>query len=348
MNQSSHLYTFLVRVNSDIAGDFIGTFMAVYTEVSDEELEAFIAEYAIGEVTSCKGIAEGVENSNFLLQTTEGSFILTLYEKRVNPDDLPFFIGLMEHLAERGLKSATPVKGRDGRALRKLCGRPAAITTFLTGLWPRQIHVSHCAGVGGAMAELHILGQSFPQKRQNTLGHTAWRPLFELEQDRADEVKPGLARALKLELDFLDANWPRNLPSGIIHADLFPDNVFFTTGQCSGLIDFYFACTDFLAYDIAVCLNAWCFEANGEFNVTKAMAMLSAYQKVRPLSSEEFAALPVLARGAAMRFLLTRLYDWLNTPPGAMVKRKDPLEYERKLRFHQQIKSVSAYGMLPA
>jgi len=319
--------------------------MAVYTEVSDAELEAFINEYDIGQITSCKGIAEGVENSNFLLSTTQGSFILTLYEKRVNPDDLPFFIGLMEHLAERGLKSATPVKGRDGRALRKLCGRPAAITTFLAGLWPRQVQTFHCAGVGEAMAELHLLGQSFAQSRKNTLGQPDWRPLFELEEKRADQVKPGLAQALRDELDFLDANWPKELPSGIIHADLFPDNVFFIGQQCSGLIDFYFACTDFLAYDIAVCLNAWCFEANGEFNVTKARAMLSSYRKTRPLSDAEFAALPVLARGAAIRFLLTRLYDWLNTPAGAMVKRKDPLEYERKLRFHQAIRSVSAYGM---
>jgi homoserine kinase type II len=322
--------------------------MAVYTEVSDEELQAFVAEYDLGDVTSCKGIAEGVENSNFLLQTTKGSFILTLYEKRVNPDDLPFFIALMEHLAARGLRCPTPLKGRDGRALRRLCGRPAAIQSFLTGLWPRSIHVAHCAGVGGAMAELHVLGQSFPQSRKNGLSLAAWRPLFESEQARADEVKPGLAATLRQELDYLEGNWPSALPSGIIHADLFPDNVFFTGDQCSGLIDFYFACTDFLAYDVAICLNAWCFEANAEFNVTKARALLSAYQRVRKLTAEEYAALPVLARGAALRFLLTRLYDWLNTPPGAMVKRKDPLEYERKLRFHQQIKDVAAYGLATA
>jgi homoserine kinase type II len=319
--------------------------MAVYTEVSDDELQAFVAEYDIGSVTSCKGIAEGVENSNFLLLTTQGSFILTLYEKRVDPDDLPFFIDLMEHLGAGGLRCPTPLHGRDGQTLRRLCGRPAAIVTFLNGLWPRQIAVVHCAGVGGAMAELHQVGQSFPRRRPNGLGLAAWRPLFELEAARADGVKPGLAAALRQELDFLEAHWPRDLPVGVIHADLFPDNVFFTGDQCSGLIDFYFACTDFLAYDLAICLNAWCFEANAEFNVTKARAMLAAYRHRRPLTEAEYAALPVLARGAAMRFLLTRLYDWLNTPAGAMVKRKDPLEYERKLRFHQQITGTAQYGL---
>ena len=319
--------------------------MAVYTEVSDEELESFVAAYDIGTVTSCKGIAEGVENSNFLLQTTQGNFILTLYEKRVDPADLPFFLGLMDHLAARGLDCPTPLRGRDGEALRSLCGRPAVIVTFLTGLWPRRISVTHCAGLGGAMARLHAEGQSFPMTRPNGLGLWSWRPLFEKEAHRADEVKPGLAREIGMELDFLETQWPRDLPAGVIHADLFPDNVFFQGEAVSGLIDFYFACSDFLAYDVAVCLNAWCFEPTGEFNVTKAGAMLSAYQKVRPLSDLEIAALPILARGSAMRFLLTRLYDWLNTPAGALVKRKDPLEYERKLRFHAGIRDVTDYGI---
>jgi homoserine kinase type II len=319
--------------------------MAVYTEVSDEELEAFVAQYDIGAVTSCKGIAEGVENSNFLLQTTTGSYILTLYEKRVDPADLPFFLNLMDHLASRGLDCPTPLHGRDGQALRSLCGRPAAIVTFLTGLWPRRIAVSHCAGLGEAMAQMHVEGQSLAIKRANGLGLWAWRPLFEKEAHRADEVKPGLSVEIGAELDFLETSWPRDLPTGVIHADLFPDNVFFQREAVSGLIDFYFACTDFLAYDVAICLNAWCFEPNGEFNVTKAGALLCAYQKVRPLSEAEMTALPILARGSAMRFLLTRLYDWLNTPAGALVKRKDPLEYERKLRFHARIRSVADYGI---
>jgi len=319
--------------------------MAVYTEVSDEELEAFVAEYAIGEVVSCKGIAEGVENSNYLLQTDQGNFILTLYEKRVNPDDLPFFIGLMEHLAHQGLACPTPLAGRDGETLRTLCGRPAAIISFLQGLWPRKIHASHCAPLGRAMAEMHLAGLSFGKSRPNTLGQPDWRPLFELERNRADEVKPGLTQMLDAELAELEREWPKDLPSGIIHADLFPDNVFFKGETVSGLIDFYFACTDFLAYDIAICLNAWCFEPGGDFNATKARNMLIGYQQVRPLSQAEFDALPMLCRGAAMRFLLTRLYDWLNTPAGAFVKRKDPLEYEKKLRFHAQVSGPGDYGL---
>ena len=319
--------------------------MAVYTEVSDEELEAFVAEYAIGEVVSCKGIAEGVENSNYLLQTDQGNFILTLYEKRVNPDDLPFFIGLMEHLARQGLACPTPLAGRDGETLRTLCGRPAAIISFLQGLWPRKIHASQCAPLGRAMAEMHLAGLSYGKSRPNTLGQPDWRPLFELERQRADEVKPGLAQMLDAELAELEREWPKDLPSGIIHADLFPDNVFFKGEVVSGLIDFYFACTDFLAYDIAICLNAWCFEAGGDFNATKARNMLIGYQQVRPLTQAEFDALPMLCRGASMRFLLTRLYDWLNTPAGAFVKRKDPLEYEKKLRFHAQVSGPGDYGL---
>jgi homoserine kinase type II len=307
--------------------------MAVYTEVSDEDLEAFMAEYDLGAVTSCKGIAEGVENTNYLLQTDTGNYILTLYEKRVAAADLPFFIGLMEHLAGRGLACPTPVHGRDGQALRQLCGRPAAIITFLQGLWPRRIAPEHCPAVGRALAEMHRAGADFAGRRANALGHHAWRAQFAKAASRADEVKPGLAALISGELDWLDAHWPGALPQGVIHADLFPDNVFFQDHHVSGLIDFYFACTDFLAYDLAICINAWCFDAEDKFNAGNARQMVAAYQKVRPLSEAEFAALPTLARGAAMRFLLTRLYDWLNTPAGAMVKRKDPMEYEHKLRF---------------
>jgi homoserine kinase type II len=321
--------------------------MAVYTEVSDEELEAFVAQYDIGRATSCKGIAEGVENSNFLLHTTQGTFILTLYEKRVKPEDLPFFMALMDHLAAGGLHCPTPLRGRDGESLRFLCGRPATIVSFLPGLWPKKIALFHCAGLGSAMANLHRLGLDFAMTRTNSLTLDAWRPLFEREAARADQVQPGLAYFLAQELDFLEKNWPRDLPKGVIHADLFPDNVFFQDQQVSGVIDFYFACTDFLAYDIAIGINAWCFEADSSFNVTKARALVSAYHKVRPLIDAEYQALPILARGAAIRFLLTRLFDWLNTPANALVKRKDPLEYERKLRFHQQTRAISDYGFDP-
>lgn len=318
--------------------------MAVYTEVADDDLRQFIAEYDIGEIESCKGIAEGVENSNFLLTTTTGPYILTLYEKRVNPNDLPFFIGLMDHLAAKGLACPTPIKGRDGETLRVLSGRPAAMVSFLRGMWPRQITAAHCQGVGTAMAQLHLAGADFPLHRLNALSVTGWRPLFEAARDRADEVLPGLAAEIEADLSDLERNWPTDLPSGVIHADMFQDNVFFLGGALSGVIDFYFACNDFFAYEVAICLNAWCFENPKTFNATKARQMLTAYQAVRPLSAAELAALPLLARGSAMRFLLTRLYDWLNTPAGALVKRKDPLEYLEKLRFHRSVSGPGEYG----
>jgi homoserine kinase type II len=319
--------------------------MAVYTDVPDDELQRFAAQYSLGEIVSCKGIAEGVENSNYLLRTETGIFILTLYEKRVDPRDLPFFIGLMEHLAARGLVCPTPVHGRDGVALRTLCGRPACIITFLDGMWPRRVQPFHCAGVGRALAELHLAGGSFAMSRPNSLSLAGWRKYFELCRQRADEIRPGLAEELAGELAEIEAAWPRDLPSGIIHADLFPDNVFFRGENVSGLIDFYFACTDFLAYDIAICLNAWCFESDGSFNVTKARLLLSNYRAVRPISAAEFAALPLLARGSALRFLLTRLYDWLNQSAGAMVRPKDPLEYLQRLRFHRSVTGPGEYGL---
>jgi homoserine kinase type II len=321
--------------------------LAVYTDFSDEEFAAFMAGYDLGAVTSVKGIAEGVENSNYLLATERGQFILTLYEKRVDPADLPFFLGLMEHLAGRGLSCPLPVHDRNGSALGRLADRPAAIVTFLTGMWVRRAKAEHCAQVGEALAQLHVAGNGFRLTRPNALSVSGWRPLYEQCGGRADEVLPGLGAEIEHELGFLEANWPRNLPEGIIHADLFQDNVFFLGGRLSGLIDFYFACTDTLAYDVAVCLNAWCFEPDHSYNVTKGRNLLASYIAARPLSGAELDALPLLARGAALRFLLTRLVDWLNVPEGAMVKPKNPLEYVRKLRFHQKAESVRDYG-LPA
>ncbi|HEV2100197.1 MAG TPA: homoserine kinase [Stellaceae bacterium] len=319
--------------------------MAVYTDVADDELRAFVALYDIGEVLSCKGIAEGVENSNFLVATERGDFILTLYEKRVAREDLPFFIALMDHLAHRGVACPTPLRGRDGIALRELCGRPAAMVTFLTGMWPRRILPFHCAGIGSALAALHAASGDFPMTRANNLSVAGWRRLLESCRSRAGEVLPGLAGELADELAFLERAWPHGLPIGVIHADLFPDNVFFHDRAVSGLIDFYFACTDFFAYDLAVCLNAWCFEADGSLNVTKARLLLDNYRRSRPLTPDELAALPLLARGSALRFLLTRLYDWLNQPEGALVRPKDPLEFLRKLRFHRTVSGPRDYGL---
>jgi len=319
--------------------------MAVYTEVGDEQLAAFLAEYDIGQLVAFRGIAEGVENSNFSLRTTAGDFILTLYEKRVDPAELPWFLGLMEHLAQRGLECPQPVRAKDGATLRRLCGRHAAITTFLPGVWPRRVRQAHCRPVGTELARLHLAGADYAPRRDNALGPSGWLPLLDRCRDRANEVQAGLASELDDSLIAILAGWPTGLPCGHIHADLFPDNVFFLEDRLSGLIDFYFAATDLLAYDIAICLNAWCFEPDFSFNVTKGRALLAGYGAVRALSRAERDALPVLCEGAAIRFLLTRLYDWLNTPAGALVTRKDPLEYLRRLRFHLAAHDGGAYGL---
>jgi homoserine kinase type II len=318
--------------------------MAVYTDVSTDDLSTFLSGYDLGDLRSYKGIAEGVENSNFLVHTSRGHFILTLYEKRVAENDLPFFIALMEHLAARGINCPQPVKNRSGGMLGRLAGRPAAIVRCLDGMWIRRPNAGHCAAVGEALANLHLAGRDFQMRRDNALSLHAWRPLYEQARAKGDSVRAGLCDEIARELGVLERAWPRGLPEGVIHADLFPDNVFFLGDKLSGLIDFYFACTDTLAFDVAICLNAWCFEADHAYNVTKGRALLKAYARVRELSDEELAAFPMLARGAAMRFLLTRLVDWLAVPDGALVRPKDPLEYHRKLRFHQSVKSVTDYG----
>ncbi len=320
--------------------------MAVYTDISEDDLKSFIAAYDAGELLSYKGIAEGVENSNFLLHTTKFPLILTLYEKRVAKGDLPFFLGLMQHLAARGLSCPLPLPREDGQLLGELSGRPAAVISFLEGMWLRKPEAKHCREVGRALAAMHLAGEGFEIRRPNALSLAGWRELWDRSEARADEVEKGLSAEIRGEMEYLEARWPHDLPSGVIHADLFPDNVFFIGDRLSGLIDFYFACNDLLAYDVSICLNAWCFEKDGAYNITKGKALLEGYNAVRPLSAEELAALPVLARGSALRFFLTRLYDWLTTPAGALVVKKDPLEYLRKLRFHRQVRDTAEYGLI--
>ena len=319
--------------------------MAVYTHVDEDALADFVAHYDVGPVIAFKGIAEGVENSNFLLQTERDSYILTLYEKRVNRDELPFFLGLMGHLAGKGLACPTPITGDDGKALRELCGRPAALISFLRGLSVMRPTPMHCAGVGRGMAEMHRAVADFGMSRRNGLGLPGWHQLANACRDQAEAVRPGLMSMIDDELAWLDGAWPKGLPSGVIHADLFPDNVFFMGEQLTGLIDFYFACNDFLAYDLVIAMNAWCFEPDRSFNATKARRLTAGYQTVRPLEPAEIAALPALARGAALRFLLTRLYDWVNQVEGALVRPKDPSEYVEKLLFHRRVKSPGEYGL---
>ena len=330
--------------------------MAVYTEVSDEALRAFLALYDIGEVTSFKGIAEGVENSNFLMRTASGQYILTLYEKRVKAEDLAV---LHRTDGASGASAASPAPSRcaiaPARRSASSPGRPATIVTFLDGLWIRRPNVRHCGEVGEALARMHLAGADFPLERANALSLEGWPPLFQAAEARADEVAPHLREESAAELGFLEAHWPKGLPGGVIHADLFNDNVFFLGEKLSGLIDFYFACNDALAYDLAICLSAWCFEPDNAFNVSKGRAMISAYERVRPLGEAEIEALPLLARGAALRFMLTRLVDWLNVPPGrkgraeesARIPRQAALpsarEVGRRLRAHAVSRRVSIW-----
>ena len=318
--------------------------MAVYTDVSFEELEVLLGGYDVGAPQTFKGIAEGVENSNFYLQTERGAFILTLYEKRVREGDLPFFLGLLEHLSARGIACPVPVRNRSGSPWTHLNGRPAALLTFLNGLSLRRPDVQHCTEAGLALADLHAAGPGFSVQRPNALGIAAWPSLAKSVVDGADSVQPGMRALIEETLTLLAGRWPSQLPVGVIHADLFPDNVLFMNGKVSGLIDFYFACDDLLAYDLAVMLNAWCFESDG-FNITKGRALTSAYRKRRPLSDAEIDALPVLAMGAALRFLLTRLFDLINHDPMALVRPKDPRDFFKRLRFHRTVKNASAYGI---
>ncbi|MFT6558804.1 homoserine kinase [Sneathiella sp.] len=321
--------------------------MAVYTDISDDDLDLIAGNYPIGEILSCKGIAEGVENSNFLLHSETGHFILTIYEKRVNEEDLPFFLGLMEHLADHGYVSPRPVKTKSGESLSRVAGKPAALIEFLEGRSMRRVSPEHCALLGRSLADLHIAGDGFQIQRPNSLTIDSWRPLFEasLASTGIDLISKREISEISTEIGDLEKNWPENLPEGVIHADLFPDNIFFLNGQVSGVIDYYFACNDFLAYDIAVCLNAWCFESDASFNITKARRLLNSYQRARPLEKTELQALPLLSRGAAMRFYLTRLYDWINQIDGALVKPKDPSEYLQKIRFLRDVKSVAEFGI---
>ena len=322
--------------------------MAVYTEVDTTSLETFLNLYDIGQAVAFKGIAEGVENSNYLLETTHGRFILTIYEKRVDANDLPFFMGVMEDLAKAGFPAPRPVAGKDGSPLQMLMGRPAAIVTFLKGMSPRRPTADQCRQIGAAMARMHGALQDTHLARPNTLSVDSWPDLFEGREAEAAAIAPNLATLIAGDLERLLDQWPdpEDLPRGIIHADLFPDNAFFLGEAFSGVIDFYFACRDMLAYDVAIALNAWCFEGRGEFNMTKGRALIAGYNSERTFTPAEIEALPALIHGAAMRFFLTRLVDWTDTPADALVRPKNPLEYAEKLGFHRMAHTVADYGYI--
>jgi homoserine kinase type II len=318
--------------------------MAVYTEVTDEDLAAFLARYDCGTLSHYKGIAEGVENTNYFVKTSHERLILTLYEKRVNVADLPYFLSLKEHLARRGVPCPVPVRDRTGAALGDLCGRKAALVTFLDGVSVKRPKAEQCGLVGAALARMHLASADFGMYRANALGFRGFRAVYDRFASRADEIAPGLSALIEGELSAQGRALHSDLPQGVIHADLFPDNVFFADGAVSGLIDFYFACNDALAYDIAICLNAWCFNSDHGFETAKGHALLSGYDQVRMLTTDERAAMPMLARLASLRFLLTRAHDWVHRAPGALVTPHDPSDYIARLRFHQQVASIATYG----
>lgn len=310
--------------------------MAVYTRISQADLENLISNYNIGKVEKFSPIESGIENSNYFLFTESKRFVLTIYEKRVNISELPFFLKLMNHLAMKGFSCPVAIADKNGKTLSQIKGKSCAIISFLEGGEAGNITKENIHEVGAGLARMHIAGSDFPMQRKNDFSIDGWKKIFASVQNRADELTKGLTEEINDNINYISTHWPLSLPSGIIHADFFPDNVFFKNNKLVGVIDFYFACNDYFMYDLAICLNSWCFEKNGEFNTEKAKALFSGYNSVRKISEEEFTALPILARGASIRFLLTRLYDWLNRIDGALVNTKDPMEYLNKLRFYSK------------
>jgi homoserine kinase type II len=309
--------------------------LAVYTQVSAEDLAELLQRYDVGGLVSAKGIAEGVENSNYLVDTTTARFILTLYEKRVDPAELPFFMALLDHLADAGLPVPRALKDRDGVQITQVAGRPACLIEFLPGISVSHPTAAQAHSTGAALGRMHAALASFTPERRNSMGPDGWRSLANQCGDDLDRIRPGLGARVAQEIAFLDTHWPRDLPRAVIHADLFPDNVLMRGDDATGIIDFYFACTEVRAWDVAVTHAAWCFENDGTgFHEELGAGLIGGYDATFGLSAAERDAFPVLARGAALRFLLTRAWDWLNTPADAMVTRKDPLAFLRRLDFY--------------
>lgn len=319
--------------------------MAVYTPVPFQTLETLLTGYRIGKLQHMEDILEGVENSNFRITTDQGNYIFTVFEKRVKAEDLPFFLELMRHLALKGIPCPLPIADEDNEVLHNVCGKPSTIVTHLNGTKITAPTPVHCQQIGGLLARMHRAGADMKLSRANALSVSGWEKLAHACAARADEVEPGLNQLIQAEFAHLKKHWPiqGSLPHGVVHADLFMDNVFFENGQLSGVFDFYFACNDFWAYDLAITINAWCFENQKVFSQERFDALMKGYAAERTLLQAEREALPLLLRGASLRFLLTRLYDWLNHPPGALVMPHDPLEYARKLRFFQDFANAKAF-----
>ncbi len=320
--------------------------MAVYTQLGGEALARLIAEFDVGALRSAKGIAEGVSNSNWLIETARGRYILTMYERRVEVADLPFFLGLLDHLAARGCPVPATIHDREGNAFRMVEGKAAALIEFLPGVSPSEPTPAQARAVGAALAQMHLAGGDFAPRRENSVGPAEWQRLAAMcGTGGLASIDPALPALVARELPAVLNAWPSGLPIGAIHADLFPDNVLLLGDEVTGLIDFYFACTDLLAYDVAVTHAAWCFDAAGErFDPALSAELLAGYESLRPLTVSERDALPLLARGAALRFLLTRAYDWLNPPPDALIMPKDPRAFAGRLEFYADPANRGVFG----
>jgi homoserine kinase type II len=320
--------------------------MAVFTPVTLDEARAFLAGYDVGELMSLDAIAEGVENTNYRCVTTRGTYALTLFEKRIDPSDLPFYLGLMEHLAQRGFPSPLPERDGQGRAVGVLNGRAAALVSWLSGAWLRKPTLANMRTAGRTLAELHLASAGFTLQRENALGPDGWGQLIERCAWRAEGEDRRMLDALEAEFSGLKSRWPSGLPTGAIHADFFPDNVLFVGDEVSGVIDYYFGCTDAFAYDLAITLNAWCFDpVSGAADLDALAALNRGYQERRPLSTPELKALPTLCRGAAVRFTLTRLHDRLFHDPSWVVTPKDPMAFFRRLEFFQRADAAESLGL---
>ena len=320
--------------------------MAVYTKLSEVELKEFFSKYSLGKLLKYKEIKEGIENTNYFILTEKGKYILTLYEKRVDEKELPFFIGLMRNLYDKNFPSPEPIINKNGNYISEASNKKAAVVSFVDGETKKILNPNECYQVGVNTGKLHSITKNLSGKRENKLSINSWRKIYNKVKKDCHKIHPKLTGIIQKNLDEIEKNWPKNIPQGIIHADLFPDNIFFKDNKLSGIIDFYFSCNDFYAFEIAVCLNALCFDGakeNLSFNVTKAKKFIDGYSSIRKLTEEEKKYLKILCQGAAIRFLLTRVFDYLNLIEGAIVKIKDPVEYLKRLEFHNNVKNYQDY-----
>jgi homoserine kinase type II len=320
--------------------------MAVYTKLSESSLNEFFSKYNLGKLLDYKEIKEGIENTNYFIHTEKGKFILTLYEKRVEEKDLPFFMSLMRNLFDKKFPSPEPIINKNGSYISEILNKKAAVVSFLDGRAKKVLSPSNCYEVGINTAKLHMITKNLTGKRENKLSINSWRKIYNNVKKDCSKIHPNLPQVIEKNLDGIEKNWPKNIPRGIIHADLFPDNIFFNGDKVSGIIDYYFSCYDFYVFEIAICLNALCFEGKNEnlsFNVTKSKKFIDGYSSIRKLTEEEKKSLKVLCQGAAIRFLLTRVFDYLNLTEGAIVKIKDPVEYLKRLEFHDSVKNYQDY-----